>query len=52
MRTKTKYPKTGICIRIRKDILEKVDKIADKKLMERSEFLRKIIEEYITEYNI
>lgn len=51
MRTKTKYPKTGICIRIKKDTLEKVDKIAEKKLMERSELLRKIIEEYIEGYN-
>lgn len=47
MRQKSKYPKTNVCFRLRIDTLEKVDKIAEKKEMERGELLRKIVENYI-----
>lgn len=52
MRTKSKYPKVQMNIRVRKDVLEKVDKIAEKKEIERSELLRKIIENYIATMEI
>lgn len=50
MRKKSKYPKVQMNIRIREDVLKKVDEIADKKEIERSELLRKIIENYIVGY--
>ena len=52
MRKKSKYPKTGVCIRIREDVLKKVDQMAENKEIERSELLRKIIENYITTIEI
>lgn len=52
MRTKSKYPKVQMNIRIRKDTLEKVDKIAEIKEIERSELLRKIIENYVISYEL
>lgn len=52
MRKKSKYPKVQMNIRIREDVLKKVDKIAENKEMERSELLRKIIENYITTIEI
>ena len=50
MRTKSKYPKTMITLRIRPEQLEKVDKIAENKRVERSELLRKVIDNYIATY--
>ena len=53
MRNKSKYPKTNVCFRLRLDTLEKVDKLAEKKELERGELLRKIVENFVfnTELN-
>lgn len=50
MREKSKYPKVALNIRIRKEQLEEIDKIADRKEIERSELIRKIIENFIRTY--
>lgn len=50
MRTKSKFPKIGVTVRFREEVIKKVDKIAENKAMERSEFIRKIVDNYINSY--
>ena len=47
MRTKSKFPKVVVNVRMQEETLKKVDKIAESKSMERSEFIRRIIDNYI-----
>lgn len=51
MRTKSKLPpKTAICVRLKQKTIKKVDEICQKKEEQRSEFIRKIIENTIENY--
>ena len=52
MRTKSKYPKVGVCIRLREETLKKVDKMAENKEIERSELLRRLIENGVRNYEL
>ena len=52
MRTKSKYPKVGVTVRLREETLEKVDKIAENKREERSEILRRFIENGVRNYEL
>lgn len=52
MRTKSKYPKITVGVRIREETLQKVDKIAENKEIERSELLRRLIENGIRNYEL
>lgn len=47
MRTKSKFPKSNICVRVSLKTLEKLDKIANEREVERSELIRKILEQYV-----
>lgn len=47
MRTKSKFPKTTICLRLDQKQLEKIEKIAENKRIERSELIRRIIDNYV-----
>ena len=52
MREKSKFPKKAICLRINEKHLEKLDKIAEEKGMDKNELMRRIIEKYINNYEL
>lgn len=52
MRTKSKFPKKGVCVRLRETTIEKIDKIAEKKELERSEVIRIMVENSVRAYEL
>ena len=50
MRTKSTFPKIPVTVRLKPKTLEKVEKVAKNKEEDRSEFLRKLIENVMEAY--
>ena len=52
MKTKSKYPKETVGVRLKPTTLKKVDEIAEKREEKRSETLRILIENAVQNYEI